>query len=105
MGPLKDGEYQLIRNTLYIDLAKDNIIFIDETRVNIKWNVRIFYPKGKKNLRKVSSQKNQLKLYRSLAPRGKSHISFPEKTNATIIVVFLLKLLRKNTHNTELMRK
>ena len=90
---------------MLLDLTKDNVIFIDETRVHIEWNVRTFYPQGEKNVRKVSSKKISLNCIGALAPRGNSHISFPKKTNAYTIVIFLLELLKKNTHNPELIKE
>ena len=80
-----------------IDLEKDIIIFIDETRVYIEWNVRCFYPKGEKNIRNVSSKKINLNSIGALSPNGTPHISFPERTNAFTIILFLLELFKKNT--------
>jgi transposase len=94
-----DAEFQLIENTLLLDLNKDNIIFIDEVRVRIDWNVRTFYLKGEKNLRKVSSKKISLNCIGALAPNGNSYISFPERTNSFTMIKFILELLKENTTN------
>jgi hypothetical protein len=75
------------------------VIFIDETRVHIEWNVRCFYPKDEKNIRKVSSKRISLNCIGALTSKEKSHISFPEKTNAFTIMIFILELLKKNTLN------
>ena len=81
------------------------MIFIDETRLRIEWNVRCFYPKGEKNIRKVSSKKISLNSIGALAPRGKSYISFPKRTNAYTMVIFLLILLKKNIRDPKLIKE
>lgn len=80
------------------------MIFIDETRVHIEWNVRCFYPKGEKNIREVSSKKISLNSIGALAPRGNSYISFPDRTNAFTMVIFLLKLIKQNTNDQKIVK-
>ena len=87
----------MIQKTLLLNLNKDNIIFIDEVRVHIDWNVRIFYLKGEKNIREVSSKKISLNCIGALAPYGISYISFPERTNSFTMTIVILKLLKENT--------
>jgi hypothetical protein len=82
-------------------LDKDNIIFIDESRVRIEWNVRIFYLKGEKNTRKVSSKRISLNCIGALASNGKSYIAFPMKTNSFTIIKFILEVLIENTTDME----
>jgi hypothetical protein len=69
----------LIQKTLLLNLNKDNIIFIDEVRVHIDWNVRIFYLKGEKNIREVSSKKISLNCIGALAPYGISYYIISRK--------------------------
>ena len=80
-------------------MDKDIIIFIDETRVHIFWNVRCFYPRGEKNIREVSSKRISLNAIGALVPNGNSHISFPERTNAFTMILFVLELFKENATN------
>jgi hypothetical protein len=86
-------------------LNKDNIIFIDEVRVYIEWNVRIFYLKGEKNIREVSSKRISLNCIGALAPHGKSYISFPRRTNSFTMTKFILELLKENTNDKKILKE
>jgi hypothetical protein len=86
-----------VSKTLNINIKKDKIAFFDESSHRIEWNVRRFYPKGEKNIRKVSSKRIRLNSIGALVPNGNSYISFPEKINAFTLPIFILEFLKENT--------
>jgi len=94
-----DAEFDLILKSWDIDLNNDNIIFIDESKVQIDWNVRSFYLLGENNIREVSSKRIRLNSIGALAPKGNSYLSFPERTNAFTLTEFILELLIENCTN------